>query len=41
LVSNVVLIELELSNRNKMDFNLPVYVLPEFQALYQVMCVQW
>ena len=24
-----------------MDFNLPVYVLPEFQALYQVMCVQW
>ena len=27
LVSNVVLVELGLSHRNKMDFNLPVYVL--------------
>jgi len=27
LVSNAVFVELGLSNRNKMDFNLPTYVL--------------
>jgi hypothetical protein len=33
LVSNAVLVELGFSNKNKMDFSLHAYVLPEFQAV--------